>query len=229
MKSKQAHYPSLYLCGTDTGVGKSHLIASLLLSLRQRGIDAAVWKAAQSGRNSCPDGIERTDVEFCQHYGQGPALASYSFSEAISPHWASALCQEPMELAKFQADFHTLKEKHQLVLCEGAGGLMSPLLSEQCQIDFFRPFCPQALLVARDGLGTINHTLMSLELLQSRGYDVLGFVFGAPTVAAEMSAENARCISQISQVPFLGYAPQLCDNEWDMNDSCMARLTEHWS
>lgn len=214
MQSSQTHALGLYICGSDTAVGKTHFAAALALEL-QKSHTIAHWKPAQSGTNDCPDGIQRTDRDFCSHYGKVHSLASYTFEEPLAPHLAAQRQGIQIQASKLHEDFQSLSQQYEIVLCEGAGGILSPLLTSQCQADFFYNYCQYAILVARDGLGTINHTLLSIEALRARGFKVLGFVFGSPCAEDFMAMDNAQSIAQISQVPFWGYAPQL-DQTWDL-------------
>lgn len=214
MQSSHSQALGLYICGSDTAVGKTHFAAALALEL-QKSYTTAHWKPAQSGSNDCPDGLLRTDRDFCIHYGKVKSIATYTFEEPLAPHLAAQRLGIQLQEKALTEDFQNLSNDHDLVLCEGAGGVLSPLLDAQCQADFFRNYCQHTILVARDGLGTINHTLLSIESLRARGFNILGFVFGSPCAEEFMAMDNAQSIAQISQVPFWGYAPQLTQ-DWDL-------------
>ncbi len=182
--------------GTDTGVGKTVVAAMLALAL-----DGAYWKPVQSGIEG---GV---DTKTVQKITRLPAERffpeGYIFTESLSPHRAA-------ELDEVQIDVHSLRPPvyDGPLIIEGAGGLMVPLSRKNLLINLFKGWQAveriPVILVARTGLGTINHTLLSLEALWSRKIPVHGIIF-----VGDDNPDNMRTIEEFSRVKVLGRLPFL--------------------
>jgi len=182
----------LIVSGTDTGIGKTVAAAGLAAAL-----GAFYWKPVQAGTE------EGTDSETAQCLGV-PAerilSESYRLSMPASPHLAAQ-----HEGREIDPDRLALPSPRPLVV-EGAGGLMVPLRTEPpwLTIDQFAIWRAPVLLVARTGLGTINHSLLSIEALRTRGIPIAGLLF-----VGEPHGENERVIPALSGVANLGRIPSL--------------------
>ncbi len=184
----------LVVTGTDTGIGKTVFSAGLAGFLNAR-----YWKPVQSGLE------EETDSQAAQRLGglaPGDVLAeAYRLNTPASPHLAAAIdgvVIDPARLAP-PADDPTRP-----LVIEGAGGLMVPLTEDLLFIDVFASWGLPVVLCARSGLGTLNHTLLSLEALRRRSVPVLGVALIGPP-----HAENARMIARLGAVRVLGTLPPL--------------------
>lgn len=160
----------LFITGTDTGIGKT-LLAAMLVA----GLEAYYWKPVQSGTE------EGTDTEWIRGKTGLPAdrffPETYRFRGAVSPHAAAALEDVTVDMSVFRMP--DLEFSAHLII-EGAGGLMVPLGDRWLVIDLIKQLNVPVLLVARSGLGTINHTLLSLEKMRGYGIDVFGVVMNGP-------------------------------------------------
>ncbi|MCB1651409.1 MAG: ATP-dependent dethiobiotin synthetase BioD [Alphaproteobacteria bacterium] len=184
------------ITGTDTGIGKTVVSAMLMLAL-----DASYWKPVQSGVEG---GV---DTKLVQKLTGLPAERfleeRYILSEPLSPHRSAELDGVEIDLAQLSPP----KVEGPLII-EGAGGLMVPLTRKNLLINLFKTWQKDeripVILVARTGLGTINHTLLSLEALWARDIPVQGIVF-----VGEKNEDNIRTIAAFSQVKILGHLPML--------------------
>lgn len=178
--------------GTDTGIGKTTVAAMLLLAL-----DALYWKPIQSG---IQDGTDRERVQALTHLPAERLLPErYVLSQPLSPHRAAELdgvAIEPKTLA-VPAAVRTL-------VIEGAGGLMVPITRHRLQIDLFSEWGLPVILCARTALGTINHTLLSIEALRWRRMRLHGLIF-----VGDDNPDNIRTIAEISGARVLGRLPRL--------------------
>lgn len=182
----------IVITGTDTGVGKTVFAAALA-----GAIGARYWKPVQSGLE------EETDSACVARLGglapQDVLPEAYRLKTPASPHLAAALdgvAIDPARLAP-PAD-----DPARPLVIEGAGGLMVPLTEDVLFVNLFARWGLPAVLCARTGLGTLNHTLLSLEALRARAVSVLGVaLIGAP------HAENARMIARIGRTRVLGVLP----------------------
>lgn len=180
-----------FVAGTDTDVGKT--VVSALLTL---GLGADYWKPVQSGMP--------TDRHWLTGNAQIPEERlhpeTYRFSEPLSVHRASQIDGKEVHLKAFQ-----VPTANPLVV-EGAGGLLHPLNASDYVVDLIRHLELPVLLVARSGLGTINHTLMSLEVLRARSCSILGVIVNGPK-----NWSNVEAIERYGKIPVLGQLEPLED------------------
>lgn len=173
----------LAVVGTDTCVGKTIVASALLWALRQAGHRVAGFKAVETGINATTS-VPSTDppdwllLERASGQRLGTALGA-SFPLPAAPLAAARASGSVFSLDAIERKLHRLMDEHELVLLEGAGGLHVPLAEKVLWIDVLDRWRPNCLLVGRLGLGTINHTLLSLESLRHRGLEPLGVLLSA--------------------------------------------------
>ena len=182
----------LVVCGTDTDVGKT-VVSALLV----QGLQASYWKPVQSGLEG---GGDRNRVRQLLDLNEERMLPeAYAFSQPVSPHWASELDGTPLDPRTL-----ALPDNPGPLVVETAGGLLVPLTRNWLQIDQLQVWNLPIVLVARSGLGTLNHTLLSLEALKKRQINVLGLILNGP-----LHADNPRTLEQFGGVPVLAELPSL--------------------
>jgi dethiobiotin synthetase len=178
--------------GTDTGIGKTTVAAMLVLAL-----DALYWKPIQSGTE---EGTDRQRVQALTQLPDDRFLPErYVLSRPLSPHRAAEL-----DGVAIEAEALALPPFDRMLLIEGAGGLMVPVTRKKLQIDVFAGWGLEIILCARTGLGTINHTLLSVEALRSRHMPLHGLIF-----VGDDNPDNIRTIAELSGVHILGHVPRL--------------------
>lgn len=161
----------LFITGTDTDIGKTVVSALLAEYLDSLGINCGYLKLVSCGGNSCEDSV------YVQNRATVPVQNVYHFPLAASPHLAAEQDGQNIEIGKLNQAMAEMEAEHDVLLIEGAGGICVPLTREVLLVDYIAGHAVQTLVVARSGLGTINHTLLTLEGLKQRGLDVLGIVF----------------------------------------------------
>ncbi|MBM5821148.1 MAG: dethiobiotin synthase [Cyanobacteria bacterium K_Offshore_surface_m2_011] len=182
----------LVVCGTDTDVGKT-VVSALLV----QGLGATYWKPVQSGMEG---GGDTGRVQ--QLLGLPPERVwpeAYRLTAPVSPHWAAerdGVSIDPARLALPAVDGP--------LVVETAGGLLVPLRRNWLQIEQIAVWGLPVLLVARSGLGTLNHTLLSLEALERRSIPVLGLVLNG-----DPHPDNPRTLAALGGVPVLAELPPL--------------------
>ncbi len=188
----------LVVAGTDTGVGKT-VVSALLV----RALAARYWKPIQAGLP--PLSSEPSDSQQVQRLSGCPSTAvvpeAYGLRYPASPHWAAE--QEGITLERQRLWPPEDGEDKGLVV-ELAGGLLVPITRHLLQIDVMAEWTLPVVLVARAGLGTINHTLLSLEALRRRRIPVLGLVLNG-----DGFADNATVLPQLGRTRLLGQVPWL--------------------
>ncbi len=215
----------LFITGTDTDIGKTALSALLLAELRRRDINAAPMKPAQTG---CNGGVPDLDYSLAmaqmtvspEDYAH---MSPYQFEPACSPHLAAEMAGTEIDIAEMVIAARTLASDYEFVLAEGAGGIIVPLNRRETMLDLMQALKFPVLLAARPGLGTINHTLLSIRALRSDGLDIAGIVFVASTDQefGFIEEDNGTTIEQFGKVPVLGtipYCTQLAGSNPNYND-----------
>jgi dethiobiotin synthetase len=185
----------LVICGTDTDVGKT-VVSALVV----QGLGAHYWKPVQSGLEGGGDSGRVRNL--LQLSPERLLPEAYRLEAPVSPHWAAermGLTIDPERLALPDAQ----RCPGPLVV-ETAGGLLVPLRRDWLQIEQIERWGLPVLLVARSGLGTLNHTLLSLEALRRRGLEVLGLVLNGP-----LHPDNPRTLEALGDVPVLAELPPL--------------------
>lgn len=188
----QPHPLRLVVCGTDTDVGKT-VVSALLV----QGLGASYWKPVQSGLEG--GGDRGRVMDLLQLPKQRWIREVYAFQAPVSPHWAAEQEHTEVDPSKL-----TLPTTASPLVVETAGGLLVPLNRHWLQIDQMQQWGLPVVLVARSGLGTLNHTLLSLEALRQRGLTVLGLILNGPP-----HPDNPSTLEQLGHVPVLAELPTL--------------------
>jgi dethiobiotin synthetase len=210
---------AFFVTGTDTGVGKTLVSAALLIAARRRGLAVAAMKPAESG---CPrdadDALFPEDAAaLWRAAGEHQALTDvcpYRFEEPIAPGVAAT--HHGVEI-DFSFLFNVFQEIRRggadLVIVEGAGGLRVPFGGDATTADLVARFDVPLLVVARDGLGTINHTLLTVESARRSGLEVAGVILSASQPGGSMAfaQQNAAEIQRLGDVAILGILPHVTD------------------
>lgn len=185
---------AIVVTGTDTGVGKTVFAAALTGALAAR-----YWKPVQAG----PDEDGGSDaLKVARLAGIAPGLVhpeAYRLATPCSPHRAAEIDGVTIDPARL-----ALPQGEGPLVIEGAGGVLVPLTRGWLYADQFVRWGAPVVLVARTGLGTINHTLLSLEALRARGVAVLGVAF-----VGEGNADSEATIAAMGKVRRLGRLPWL--------------------
>tara|TARA_B100000965_G_scaffold278647_1_gene236429 strand:- start:348 stop:992 length:645 start_codon:yes stop_codon:yes gene_type:complete len=195
----------IIICGTDTDVGKT-IVSCFFV----QGLKSFYWKPIQSGTE------EGTDTKtVCKLLDLDPNRLlpeRYTFKAPVSPHWAAE-----KESRFIESKNLNLPDLDKLIIIETAGGLMVPLNRNWLQIDQLKVWGAPIILVARTGLGTLNHTLLSIEALRNRNLNLLGIVLnGHP------HNDNPKTLEQFGNTKILARLPifkkvsaKLLSEEWN--------------
>jgi dethiobiotin synthetase len=181
-----------FVTGTDTDVGKTVVSAWLLTHL-----DALYWKPVQAGAEPETDAVT---VRRLAEISEDRTLPeAYVLPEAIAPHEAARRAGIAIDMAKLDAP-----ATDRLLVVEGAGGLLVPLTDTDYVIDLAAQLHLPVILVARSTLGTINHTLLSIEALRRRGLPLAGVVVNGPETPHNRAAiERYGEVNVIAEIPWL--------------------------
>jgi dethiobiotin synthetase len=183
---------AIVVTGTDTDIGKTVFCAGLT-----RFIGGAYWKPVQAGL------ANETDAETVRRLAELPAdrvlPEAWSLRTPASPHLAAEI-----DGVEIDPDALVLPASERPLVVEGAGGLLVPLTRRTLLIEVIARWGAPVVLCARTRLGTINHTLLSIEALRRRAIPLLGVAF-----VGDAHPENERIIGSLGKVPVLGRLPYL--------------------
>lgn len=178
----------LVVTGTDTGIGKTVLSGAIAQAL-----GAAYWKPIQSGLE------EETDSERTAALGLRILPEAYRLNTPCSPHWAAEIDGVTLEDAALE-----LPEGEPDLVVEGAGGVLVPIREDLLYADLFARWGLPVVLAARTELGTINHSLLSIEALKARGVPILGVAFvGEPIENTEATIARIGKVKRLGRLPIL--------------------------
>jgi dethiobiotin synthetase len=213
--------PGLFVTGTDTGVGKTIATAVLAAALREQGVNAGVMKPVETGIGE----RTRSDAEWLMSVAPSddpPSIvAPYRLRTSAAPLVAAAAEHIAIDLNHILSAFEALAARHECLLIEGVGGAMVPLAADILVVDLIHYLRLPVLIVARSGLGSINHTLLTVECLQRRGIPILGVLFNNP-VAPSANPDTHHTIGTIlrwtglrsfGELPYADGLPQTWDDE----------------
>jgi len=198
----------IFITGTDTGVGKTVVTGALAWALGQSGIDVTVMKPLQTG-TELPGA---SDLEFAEKVAgksyPSEDHCSYRFLHPLSPLAASRLEGREISPGKIKKAFDRLSAAHDLVIVEGAGGLLVPILENYLMSDLASDLGLSLILVTRPGLGTLNHTALTVASAKSRGLEVMGIVINNfPSEPGLAETTNPALLSEMTGLPILGVLP----------------------
>jgi dethiobiotin synthase len=217
----------LFITGTGTGVGKTVVVAGLLRLLRggADAIDIVPMKPVQTGCMRGEDGALRApDLEyvliaagFAPDDRERALMCPYRFAPACSPDLAGRLSGTPVELDRIECCARELVAGHDALIVEGAGGALAPLNDTATMRDLMTRLALPVVVVADAGLGTINHTLLTLEALRAARLTVLGVILNDGERADDgadadaIGEDNPATIARLGDVAILGGIPRLGD------------------
>jgi dethiobiotin synthetase len=188
----------LFVTGTDTGVGKTVVSAALLH--RYRGsLPVCYWKPIQTGIEQDDDTSEAIRLGECEAHEV--LDAGVRLPQPLSPHLAAKLCGASIDIDPVLERLTGDRRKAFWVV-EGAGGALVPINDRQMMTDMMTRLGWPVVIAARSALGTINHTLLTLEALRRRSLWVLGVV-----MVGHRNADNREAIERYGNVPVLGEMP----------------------
>lgn len=199
---------SVFITGTDTGIGKTRVSTALLRALREAGIDAVGMKPVASGCERI-DGAWRNDDALAL-IDAGPAGIAYddvnpwALPAAIAPQAAAAEHGVEITLAPIQQAFEHLLAPGRCVVVEGAGGWLVPLSDTLMQPDIPRALHVPVILVVGLRLGCINHALLSARAIIDEGCELLGWIGNRIDPAMQALAATETTLRQRLGVPCLG-------------------------
>lgn len=203
--------PGLFVTGTDTDVGKTWVTCLIASELHQGDHNVGVYKPACSGSVTDANGHTHWHdltslADSIEHRLGIDQICPQRFNAPLAPPVAAQLEDRSIEEELLLTGCAAVGDLSEFVLVEGVGGLLCPLTDSKTIADFASSIGYPLIIVARAGLGTINHTLLTVEVAQSRKLSVAGIILNeTQPVTDESRHTNAREIGRHTEVPILGY------------------------
>jgi len=202
----------LFITGTDTGVGKTVIAAAIARALLSLGIDVGIMKPIETGCRKRNGRLTLSDALYLKTAARvGDPLemiTPYRYQAPLAPRAASLLEKEEINLDRILKAYDRLRRRHAFLIVEGVGGLTVPLTARADVSDLIRLFGLPALLVARSGLGTLNHTLLTLRHGTNIGIRFLGILFNRSSLSITLADKtNPAILAERTDTPLLGTFP----------------------
>jgi len=204
-----------FITGTDTGVGKTVTTACLLSLYRKHRLNVGVMKPVETGVDPECSSSANSDAKFLMEIAQCSdplsEVCPVRLKTAASPYQAAKMENSAIDMDRIFNSFRLLADKYDNLLVEGVGGLLVPLQSNYLICDLIRDLGLPLLVVGKNALGTLNHTLLTLRAAQQAGLPVKGVILNRTEAGEKDAIESghADLITELSGVPVLGEIPYL--------------------
>ena len=204
----------LFITGTDTGVGKTLVAGAIARILTDNGLKVGVFKPIATGCNRTWEGLVSYDTEFLATCANSElslsTITPVGYLTPAAPIVSAACEEQPINFNKIAAAYKDICENSDIVIVEGIGGVRVPLTVEFDLLDLAVEFALPVVIVARPNLGTINHTLMTIDCVRAAELKIAGIVINGydatKSTVAEETAEQviAQCggVKILCVVPF---------------------------
>ncbi len=209
---------SLFITGTDTGIGKTLVGCGIAAALTARGKRVGVLKPAETGCDRRDGFLYPDDAMRLVGYARSnlplETACPYRFSPPVAPSVAAAQAGVTIQPERIVEVFQSIAAQHEVTLVEGAGGLLVPLVDRYSFADLARDLDIPILVVVGSKLGALNHALLTLHCIQTRGLSLAGYILNHPTQTADDAIKtNAATLAGLTDAPCRGSIPHLTLSE----------------
>lgn len=213
----------IFIVGTDTDVGKTIVTAALMHVLRSNGYNATYFKAALSGALEVEKELIPGDTKIVSEVSNLKEdyenITPYIYKTAVSPHLAAKIHNNPIDLNIIEAKYSYLKEKYDYIIAEGSGGIVCPLIDSENHVylleNLIKDLGMSVIIVARAGLATINHTVLTVKYIENLGIKIKGIIINGYEKSL-LCDDNIKMIEKLTRVPIIGKLEHMEDLNGDM-------------
>ena len=214
---------SFFITGTDTDVGKTYVTAGLSVTLRKMGVDVGVMKPFAAG-TAQKKGFKSEDVEILSKSAQvndpEKLVNPQFFPIPASPYTAWKTLKIKPNINSVLTNFKKLSKLHSILLVEGMGGIMTPILKDYFIANLIKDVKIPAIIVARTRVGTVNHTIMTVNMCKKYKIPIKGIIINDFDSDGYKTKELTRDLKNLTGVPILGVIPFI----GDLSDSSMYKI-----
>lgn len=222
----------IFITGTDTGVGKTYVAAGLIRALKEKGLSVCPFKPVETGCKVRRGSLIPADtVRLVKASGideKVDLINPYKMRSPVAPSVASETEKVAIDKRRIVSSYVRLRGKYDFMVAEGAGGIMVPVRGGYLVRDLIRDLNVPLVIVARPGLGTINHTLLTVASAVDRELDVLGVVINYAVKSRRGQSEktNPQVIEKLGGAPLLGTVPYSQDASRDGMKDIFAQIAD---
>jgi len=214
---------SIFITGTDTDVGKTYITAGLTVSVRKMGIDVGVMKPFAAGIAQ-KKGFKSEDVEILSTAAQvndpENLVNPQFFSIPASPYTAWKNLKIKPKIPAIFSSFKKLSKLHEMILVEGMGGVMTPILKDYYVANLIKDMKIPTVIVTRSKIGTVNHTIMTARMCEKYKIPIKGIIINDFDSDGYKAKELTRDLKNLLGVPILGSIPFIDD----LSDSSLYKI-----
>ncbi|MCF6158739.1 MAG: dethiobiotin synthase [wastewater metagenome] len=202
-----------FITGTDTGVGKTLVAGGLAAIYKSRGINVGVMKPIATGCKKVQNTLISDDTIFLKHAAEVndeyELINPVSLEQPLAPIIAARMSNTKIDLEKVHSAFDTLFERHDALFVEGIGGLLVPIDEYYFIIDMANELELPLIVVCRNILGTINHTLLTVSYARQHGLDIKGIIVNESIETPDdtLKKTNIDELKRLTDLPILGIIP----------------------
>jgi dethiobiotin synthetase len=207
-----------FITGTDTGVGKTLIGGAIARALVGSGRNVGVMKPFETGCRLQGNSLVPEDAVFLKEMSKCPediaTVCPYRLRHPLAPGVAATIEKVEVKLERIKSIFLGMQKRYEVILVEGAGGLMVPVDEDLLTLDLIKLLNLPLIIVSRLSLGTINHTLLTVKHAQNSGIRVAGIIFNQLSPGTGKAEEaNPDVIRKFSNVPILGQMPFISEEK----------------
>ena len=201
---------SLFIAGTDTDVGKTYIAAGLAVAFRKMGIDVGVMKPFAAGRAE-KKGYKSEDIVILSRAAKAcdpeKLVNPQFFKIPASPYTAWKTLKTKPKISTILSSFKKLTKLHDMILVEGMGGIMTPILKNYYITNLIKEMKIPAVIITRSKIGTVNHTIMTCKMCEKYKIPVKGIIInnfddGYPIPELKRDLQNLTGIKVLGSIPF---------------------------
>ena len=202
---------SIFVTGTDTDVGKTYITAGLAVTFRKMGIDVGVMKPFAAG-TAQKNGFKSEDIEILSNAAKvndsESLINPQFFPIPASPYTVWKKLKIKPKIPKILDSFKKLSNLHEMILVEGMGGIMTPILKDYYITNLIKEMKIPAVIVTRSKIGTINHTIMTVKMCEQYKIPIKGIIInnfddGYPISELKRDLQNLTGIKVLGSIPFI--------------------------
>ena len=199
---------ALFITGTGTDVGKTYVSALIAKQLKDDGLDIGYYKGALSGSNEITDSDAWYVKEKANLTDSYDEMVSYTYKHAYSPHLASQIEGNPVEMKVIKEAYKDISKRHDYMIVEGSGGIICPIRYDKDKKIFLEDIIKEldipSVIIADAGLGTINSTVLTIEYMMKRKLKINGVILNKFEISNVMHEDNKQMIEEITDIKVVG-------------------------
>lgn len=206
-----------FITGTDTGAGKTVVAGALIKAAQALGLKVCGMKPLETGCKKINGELFPSDGDFLRRmagvYEPLSLITPCTYENPLAPMVAADIEEKPADMDAMKNSFKKLSEKYESVIVEGIGGLLVPITRNYFVLDLIKEIDLPVIITAKAGLGTINHTLLTLNCALANNINVAGIIinYNQPSQVTIAENTNMQAIKELGSVPVIGSFPYLAE------------------